>query len=176
MSLPHFFLEGQELSQETERDFELRVSSDDAKHARALRLQPGEHIAVVDASSDYFECEVASFDAGVLRVSIAQRLDAPKRPRVTLVQGLAKGDKMDSIVRHATEVGIASFVPLICDRSVVKLDGKKAAARRSRWAAIAKSASMQSGRPNMPEVALPMSVSQAAALVKDATAVLVCWE
>ena len=176
MSLPHFFLENQVLSLEAEQEFTLQVSADDAKHAKVLRLQPGEHIAVVDASSDYFECEVASFDSGVLRVAIAQRLDAPKRPRVTLVQGLAKGDKMDSIVRHATEVGICTFVPLVCERSVVKLDAKKAAARQARWKAIAKSASMQSGRSNMPEVSLPMRVAEAAKALAGSPAVLVCWE
>ncbi len=176
MSLPHFFLENQVLSLEQEQEFALQVSADDAKHAKVLRLQPGEHIAVVDASSDYFECEVASFDSGVLRVAIAQRLDAPKRPRVTLVQGLAKGDKMDSIVRHATEVGICAFVPLVCERSVVKLDAKKAAARQARWKAIAKSASMQSGRADIPEVSLPMRVAEAAKVLAGSSAVLVCWE
>ncbi len=176
MSLPHFFLESQVLSLETDQVFDLDISSDDAKHAKVLRLQPGEHIAVVDASSDYFECEVVSFGPGEFTVSIAQHLDAPKRPRVTLVQGLAKGDKMDLIVRHATEVGISSFIPLVCERSVVKLDAKKAAARQARWKAIAKSASMQSGRADMPEVSLPLRVSEAAATVSDAAAVLVCWE
>ncbi len=176
MSLPHFFLENQVLPLEQEQEFALQVSADDAKHAKVLRLQPGEDIAVVDASSDYFECEVASFDSGVIRVSIAQRLDSPKRPRVTLVQGLAKGDKMDSIVRHATEVGICAFVPLVCERSVVKLDAKKAPARQARWKAIAKSASMQSGRSNMPEVSLPMRVAEAAQALVGSSAVLICWE
>lgn len=176
MSLPHFFLESQVLSLETDHVFGLQVSADDAKHAKVLRLQPGEHIAVVDASSNYFECEVASFGPGTFEVSIAQRLHAPRRPQVTLVQGLAKGDKMDSIVRHATEVGISSFIPLVCERSVVKLDAKKALARQSRWRAIAKSASMQSGRPSIPEVSLPLGVSEAASAIDGATAVLVCWE
>lgn len=176
MSLPHFFLESQVLSLETDRVFDLQVSADDAKHAKVLRLQPGEHIAVVDASSDYFECEVVSFGPGLFEVAIAQRLDAPKRPRVVLVQGLAKGDKMDSIVRHATEVGISTFIPLVCERSVVKLDAKKARARQSRWKAIAKSASMQSGRPSMPEVCLPLHVSEVASAVEGSQALLVCWE
>ncbi len=176
MSLPHFFLKDQVLSAETNSVFELRLAPDDAKHAKVLRLQPGEHVAVVDAASDYFECEVATFEGGVLSVSIAQHLDAPERAQVVLVQGLAKGDKMDTIVRHATEVGIAGFVPMICSRSVVKLDAKKAKARGERWEAIAKSAAMQSGRASMPEVSEPITVMQAAQAVAGATAVLVCWE
>ncbi|MFQ9742737.1 MAG: RsmE family RNA methyltransferase [Slackia sp.] len=74
------------------------------------------------------------------------------------------------------EIGIAGFVPLSCSRSVVKLDEKRKASKTQRWRAIAKSAAMQSGRLSVPEVCDPMTVSQAAAFLKNATAVLVCWE
>lgn len=176
MSLPHFFLEHQVLSKETESPFELHLAADDIKHARVLRLAAGEHVAVVDANSDYFECEVVSFEDKSLKVSIAQHLDAPSRPSVVLVQGLAKGDKMDTIVRHATEVGIEEFVPLICSRSVVKLDKKKACSKVDRWKLIAKSASMQSGRSSMPRVSAPLSVADAVAYLRDVDALIVCWE
>ena len=176
MSLPHFFLREQVLASEPVPVFVLQLDSDDKKHAKVLRLEPGEHIAVVDADSDYFECEVASFEGGELYVSIAQKLSSAKRPQVVLVQGLAKGDKMDTIVRHATEVGIAEFVPMATSRSVVKLDAKKAAARRDRWETIAKSAAMQSGRHSMPKVHMPCDVSAAADALSGCDAVLVCWE
>ena len=176
MSLPHFFLKDQVVPQGEAPEFELRMAPDDLKHAKVLRLAAGEHIAVVDAASDYFECEVTSFEAGVLCVRISQHLEAPRRPKVVLVQGLAKGDKMDTIVRHATEVGISGFVPLVCARSIVKLDAKKAKARKERWEAIAKSAAMQSGRTSVPEISSPMTVAKAAKAIAEATAVLVCWE
>ncbi len=86
-------------------------------------------------------------------------------PQVILLQGLAKGDKMETVIRHATEVGVAAFVPLACKRSVVKLDAKKAAAKTERWRAIAKSAAMQSGQARVPEVAEPVSVREAAAML-----------
>ena len=176
MSLHHFFLDDQVLELESEPCFALRLSAEDAKHARVLRLEPGEHLSVVDAAQDYFECEVVSADGDIV-VRIAQKLDAVEAgPTVVLAQGLAKGDKMDDIVRHATEVGVSAFVPLSCSRSVVKLDAKKAAAKTQRWQAIARSAAMQAGRMTVPEVSQPVGVAQAAALFADATAVLVCWE
>lgn len=176
MSLHHFFLDGQVLGRETEPCFPLRLNPADLKHARVLRLAPGEHIGVVDAARDYFECEIVSADDG-LTVSIAQKLDAPDEgPTVVLAQGLAKGDKMDDIVRHATEVGVSAFVPLSCSRSVVKLDAKKAAAKTERWRAIARSAAMQAGRASVPEVSEPLDIAHAAELFAEATAVLVCWE
>lgn len=176
MSLPHFFLEDQVISQEADREFLLRLSEDDAKHARVLRIAPGEHIAVVDATSDYFECEVTEASREGTFVRIASKLDATERPQVILVQGLAKGEKMDLVVRHATELGVAGIVPMACERSVVKLDAKKAAARTQRWRAIGKSAAMQSGQQRLVEVSEPVTLAQACALVADATAVLVCWE
>nr|WP_306811369.1 RsmE family RNA methyltransferase [Adlercreutzia caecimuris] len=175
--MPRFFLENQVLAAETEAVFPLRLATDDAKHAKVLRLAAGEHVAVIDAASDYFECEIVDFSDGLPLVSIARHEEAVEEgPRVMLLQGLAKGDKMETVIRHATEVGVAAFVPLACRRSVVKLDGKKAAAKTGRWLAIAKSAAMQSGQARIPEVSEPMAVGEAASMLAEATAVLVCWE
>lgn len=148
MSLPRFFLENQVLAAETEAVFPLRLALDDAKHARVLRLAAGEHIAVIDADQDYFECEIVDFADELPLVSIARHEDASEAgPQVILLQGLAKGDKMETVIRHATEVGVAAFVPLACARSIVKLDGKKAGCEDGAVAAIAKNAAMQPGRP-----------------------------
>ena len=124
MSLPHFFLREQVLAFESAPVFALHLDADDMKHAKVLRLAVGEHIAVVDAVSDYFECEVVSFEGDELSVSIAQKLSSYARPEVVLVQGLAKGEKMDTIVRHATEVGIAEFVPMTTSRSLMRRSQK----------------------------------------------------
>ncbi|WP_139652972.1 RsmE family RNA methyltransferase [Raoultibacter phocaeensis] len=177
MSLPHFFLDNQVIAHEALGAFALRLAPDDVKHARALRLSPGEHIAVVDAAKDYFECEVVALDQDALSVRIAQKFDADRTlSAVVLVQGIAKGDKMDDIIRHATEIGVSGFVPFSCERSIVKLDEKKAAARTQRWRSIAKSAAMQSGQRDVPEVSLPLSLGEVCDLVRNAHAVLVCWE
>ncbi|WP_302964229.1 16S rRNA (uracil(1498)-N(3))-methyltransferase [uncultured Adlercreutzia sp.] len=177
MSLPRFFLENQVLAAETEAAFPLRLAPDDARHAKVLRLAPGEHVAVIDAASDYFECEIVDFSDTLPLVSIARHAEASAEgPQVILLQGLAKGDKMETVIRHATEVGVAAFVPMSCKRSVVKLDGKKAAAKTERWRAIAKSAAMQSGQARIPEVSEPVPVREAASMLAEATAVLVCWE
>lgn len=176
MSLPHFFLENQVLSEESVEVFELRLSADDLKHACVMRLKSGEHLAVIDAVSDYFECCVETCDKLGLYVRITQHLEAPERPSVLLAQGMAKGDKMDMIIRHATELGIAGFIPLICERSVVKLDQKKTANRMKRWQTIAKSAAMQSGQSRIPELVEPCSLQDLMPCIQGATAVLICWE
>lgn len=171
-----FFLDEQAISRETGESFALRLSEADAQHARALRIKPGEHIAVVDASGDYFECEVASFD-GQMRVKVASHGRAPAAgPRISLFQALAKGDKMDTVVRHATEVGADGFVPFSSSRCVVRLDAAKAAKRRERWAAVAKSAAMQAGRAHVPEVEAPAPLAEACERLGSFDAVVVFWE
>ena len=177
MSLPRFFLENQVIADEPQEVFPLRLTRDDAKHAKVLRLAPGEHIAVIDAAHDYFECEIASLDDDFPLVRITRHEDATDDgPLVMLVQGLAKGEKMDSVIRHATELGVAAFMPLTCERSIVKLDAKKTRTRLDRWCSIAKSAAMQSGQPRIPEVLEPRSAKEAAVELAEATAVLICWE
>ena len=177
MALPRFFLETQVLAEEDQSVFPLRLSSEDAAHARVLRLRPGEHIAVIDASQDYFECEIVSFDDSIPLVRItARQSDVAEGPLVMVVQGLAKGDKMDQVIRQGTELGVAAFVPMICHRSVVRLDGAKQQAKMRRWQAVAKSAAMQSGRNAIPEVSEPQTVSDLCQRLSSCTAVLVCWE
>ena len=177
MALPHFYLDEQVIAAEADAVFPLRLATDDAKHARVLRLSSGEHLAVVDAAKDYFECEVVSFSADGCLVRIAQKLEAGRsRPSVVLAQGVAKGEKMDSVIRHATEVGVSGFIPFLCERSIVKLDEKKTASRTARWRAIAKSAAMQSGQPDVPEVSEPMGLQDLCSFARHSAAVLVCWE
>lgn len=175
-----FFLEDQVLGRERDEVFPLRLADDDVAHARVVRLAAGEHIVVIDAVQDYFECEVVSADADGILVRIAVREDAEallaNEPTVVLAQGLVKGDKMETVIRHATEVGTSAFIPLRCERCVVKLDEKKAQAKAKRWNAVAKSAAMQAGRAFVPEVTAPMSVSELCAFAGSATCVLVCWE
>ena len=176
MSLPHFYLEEQVISQETRECFDLSLTEEDLKHARVMRLKNGEHIAVIDASSDYFECCIDSFEKSAITVHITQRLKAKTRPKIYLAQGLAKGDKMDSIIRHATELGITGFIPLLCKRSIVKLDQKKTRNRMQRWRTLAKSAAMQSGQPQIPKIFEPHSISKLSEFSRLATAQLICWE
>ena len=168
MSLPQFFLDEQVLADEVQEQFPLALSRDDAKHAKVLRLDPGEHIAVVDAAQDYFECEIRSFDGATPIVAISGHLDAqPLAAHVCLVQGLAKGDKMETVIRHATELGVSEFIPFAASRSIMKVDAKKA---------IAKSAAMQSGQTHLAHVHQPMKLAQLKEALGAFDAVVVCWE
>ena len=177
MALPHFYLKDQFITNQHREGFALELSEDDSKHARVLRLAPGEHLAVIDAQNDYFECEVVSFK-GALMVKISSHFRGMNDtfPRVVLAQGLAKSDKLEMVIRHATELGVKRFIPFTSERSVMKLDEKRAAKKHDRWNTIAKSAAMQSGQPEIPEVSNLCSLTDLPHVLGEVDALLICWE
>lgn len=176
MSLQTFFLENQVLRAEDDA-FELRLSSDDLKHFKVLRLRASEHVAVVDAEGVYYECELVDTSGPLPEVRIAGREARRRtRPRLTLFQGLPKGTKMDDIVRHATEVGADAFVPVAFSRSIVDYDSAKAKRKGERWQTIAKSAAMQAGRYEVPCVETPVGAGAACEMLGSFDCVIVFWE
>lgn len=177
MSLPHFHLTHQTLADKGEESFRLDLSAADIHHLQVLRTQPNEHLAVVDAQRDYFEVSVVELSPEGCTVRIAQRLDAPiQLARVSLLQGMAKGDKMDDIVRHSTELGIVSIRPFYSRFTQVKLDARRSEKRLARWRAIAQSAARQAGHLDIPDVFAPLSLTNLLASTPDIDALLVCWE
>ena len=81
--------------------------------------------------------------------------------RITLVQGVARGEKMDLILQKATELGIDAVVPVQSDRSEVKLDGERAQKRLAHWTSVVVAACEQSGRARVPAVAAAAPLSEA---------------
>ena len=79
---------------------------------------------------------------------------------MTWIQGLAKGDKCDAVVRDATELGATRVIVAATTRSVVKLDAARAAERQARWARIAQEAARQCGRSDAPLVDAPVPVAR----------------
>lgn len=184
MSLQTFFLPHQTLSQERQRIFALELAPEDAHHLRVLRMHPGEHIAVVDADHDYFECCIETVDDGVW-VSICGRdgekdasgLRSHELPVVVaLFQGMPKGDRFEMAVRQGTEIGVTSFTPVLCARSVSRPDPARGLRKAKRWQSIAKSAAMQAGRRIVPEVSEPISFDDAVIKLAAFDRVIIFWE
>ena len=79
---------------------------------------------------------------------------------MTLIQGVARGERMDLIVQKATELGVTRIVPVLAERSVVKVDASKGARKLEHWRSIAISACEQCGRNRVPEVAEPTAAGR----------------
>ena len=177
MPLACFHLEEQVLAREQRPAFALRLGEEDLRRLRALDVAPGGRIAVVDAESDYFVCELRSLGEEGPVVSIAQRTAAPAAaPKVLLAQGLAKGDRMDEVVGRAAELGVGAVAPFACERGAAMPDGEEARAAAARWRTLAQRAARQAGRPDVPQVYEPCGVEALCGMLALAQAVLVCWE
>jgi 16S rRNA (uracil1498-N3)-methyltransferase len=127
---------------------------------RSLRLREGDTVVLFDpARGREAHATVLRVPQGrggvVVRVEPLHAATLVAARGVTWIQGIAKGDKMDAIVRDATELGATSLVPVLTAFSVVKLDEERAGSRRSRWERIAREAARQCGRGDAPGVALP---------------------
>ena len=77
---------------------------------------------------------------------------------LTLAQGISRSERMDWVVQKATELGVSGIVPLLTERSVVRLDAKQSERKLRHWQAIAIGACEQSGRNKVPEIAAPLAL------------------
>jgi len=144
---------------------------------RVLRLDVGAAVTLFDGKSVEATARIIRIGPRALELKIDERhpVAAIDRPYVTIIQGLAKGEKLDFIVQKATELGVGRIVPVTSERSELRL-GDRAAARRERWQKIAREASRQSGRLDVPEIEGVATLATAmAASPKDALK-LMLWE
>ena len=140
---------------------ELSLPAQAGEHvARVLRLNAGDPITLFNGDGHDYPATLASVGKREVTVRIESRQPVQNESplALTLAQGVARGEKMDLIVQKATELGIARIVPLLTERSEVKLDPARAEKRLAHWQAVAASACEQSGRARVPEItpALPL--------------------
>lgn len=129
------------------------LTAAETHHAtHVLRVKPGESVNVFDGRGH--EAQARFGDAGQL--TLLQQSTTPALPcRITLAQAVPKKN-MDLIVQKATELGVTTIVPLLSDRTVVKLD--EDAGKLDRWRDIALESCKQCGNNWLPEITAPRKV------------------
>ncbi len=134
---------------------------------RVLRLDPGAPITLFDGRGGEYagtlERDGKKFWA---RAGEHDPVERESPLSITLLQGIARGERMDLIVQKATELGIARIVPVLAERTVVRADEKQRERKREHWQAIAIAACEQCGRNRVPEVLAPHSLGDASALLE----------
>lgn len=145
----------------------LALPEDAANHlVRVMRLREGDACVLFNGDgSDYAATLLAVGKREVqVRIDAARALDNESPLAITLLQGIARGEKMDFILQKATELGVARVLPVESERSEVKLAGARADKRLAHWRQVVVSACEQSGRARVPEVLPPQPLATAAAL------------
>lgn len=150
------------------------VSGEAYRHlTRALRVKVGDEIEVTDGNYNY-TAVIDSIDKSAAYLTVLERRESNEpKVRVTLIQGLPKGDKSELIIQKCVELGVSEIVFFAAERSVVKLDAKQKTAKEERYSKIASSASEQSGRAAVPSVKIADSLSDA---IKDIEKVFLIYE
>ena len=139
------------------------LSEDAAHHAiHVLRLREGEEVTLFNGRGGEYASRIASIQRLKISIDVLQHRAVERESplRITLVQGVSAGDKMDSTVRKAVELGVAELQPVLAARSVARPKGERADSRRAHWQKVVVAACEQCGRNRIPEVQPLVAVSE----------------
>jgi 16S rRNA (uracil1498-N3)-methyltransferase len=143
---------------------ELQLPESAAAHlSRVLRLSVGDECVLFNGDGRDHAARIVAQDKRGVRVAVgdSRTVENESPLRITLLQGVARGEKMDLILQKATELGATAFAPLWSQRSEVKLDGARAEKRLAHWRGVVAAACEQCGRARVPEVAAPVPLAAA---------------
>lgn len=159
----------------------LQLKGEDYNHMKnVLRLKCGEKVMLSDGEGKEYICQIADYstqeESVELKIVDVFGSTAELPVKITLFQGYPKGDKMETVVQKAVELGAYEIVPVMMNRSVVKLDEKKASKKVERLNAIALSAAKQSKRGIIPQVQPVMTFEEAVSYASIMDYILLPYE
>jgi len=138
----------------------LALDAENSHHlAVVLRARVGDRIVIFDGQGQEGQGVVRTADKtkAVVEIASIQTISRESPLRITVLQALCTGDKMDWVVQKSTELGAAQIIPVAAARSVLKLEPGRALKRIEHWRAIAQAAAAQSGRTVVPTISPVMS-------------------
>lgn len=134
---------------------------------RVLRLREGDGCVLFNGDGNDCAARIAS--AGkrevVVEILSVDPVNNESPLHITLLQGIARGEKMDLILQKATELGASAFAPVLAERTEVKLDAERTEKRMAHWHSVIVSACEQSGRARVPALDAPIALAPAAAAI-----------
>ena len=140
----------------------LEIEGEEAKHAlKVMRLRTGDECEVFNGCGQAAVGRIAA-TAGTTCMSLADLRPLPPMPPVagiTLALAIPKGANMDLIVQKAVEMGVQRIIPLITERTIVRLDARDAAAKAAKWSRTVLEACKQCGVNTLPVVETPQPYS-----------------
>lgn len=121
---------------------------------RVLRLPVGANLTLFNGDGYDYLAELTVVAKQDAQAHVIRKGNEEPFPPLdlTLAQSIARGDKMDWILQKATELGVSRIVPILSERSEVKLSGERAQRRLAHWRGVIIGACEQSGRARLPEL------------------------
>lgn len=153
--MPRFFCPCSLFTGET-----LELPAGAARHVQVLRLQPGDTITLFNGDGDQgrpggeFTATITRMGRSDVQVQVGDHHPIERQIgcHVHLAVGVPANDRMDWLIEKATELGVASVQPLMTERSVLRLDGARAAKKLAHWQSIAVAACEQCGGNQVPRI------------------------
>lgn len=162
------------------KEKEAYIDGTDVNHIKnVLRMKEGERLNIIAIEDKtLYKCRITSMNDEMITVAVesGERNESELPIKVCLFQGLAKGDKMETIIQKAVELGVYEVVPVRTKNAVVKLDDKKASAKVNRYNSIAEAAAKQSKRSMIPQVLEVMDYTDAVNYLATMDVKLVAYE
>lgn len=140
----------------------LTLGGEEAHHAlRVMRLRVGDECEVFDGKGQAVRGRILAAGGGSL--SLGELSPLPLMPPVagmTLALAIPKGGNMELIVQKAVELGVRRIIPLVTERTIVRLNAKEAAAKAAKWQRTALEACKQCGVNTLPVVEQPQAYAE----------------
>lgn len=138
------------------------IHGDDVFHIyKVMRNKPGDLIEVCCNNEGYI-AKITEITSDFVSYEVLDEIKkkTTNRPKITLIQGLAKGDKNDDIIKHSTELGVDEIILISMKRSIVKISSDKLENKLLRFNKIAKEAAEQAHRLSVPNVYIVNSLKE----------------
>ena len=172
--MPRFFIEG--ISPKP--GDRITLSEEDSRHVSlSLRMKRGDALTLCDGRGTDYECRAVDF-AGAVTVEVVSSSPSAGEPpyRATVFQAEIKGDKFDTVIQKAVELGAAGIAPFVSSRCVSRPDARDAEKKKKRRERIALEAAKQCGRGALPSVESSVPFEKAVEEAAKADLPLFCWE
>jgi len=140
----------------------IKLTGSAAGHViRVLRLRVGDALIVFNGQGGEYAAAIHAVQDDSVTVVVGEHRHTERESplAITLAQGISRGERMDLVVQKATELGVARLIPVLTERSVVKLDGVQAQRKLAHWQAIAVAACEQSARTHLPQIDAPLTLA-----------------
>ncbi|MCA1318884.1 16S rRNA (uracil(1498)-N(3))-methyltransferase [Bacillus tianshenii] len=157
--MQRYFVHSNQIEDQT-----ITITGEDVHHiVRVMRMNVEDRLLCsLSDTRQTALCQIAEITNDMVVAHIVEWISAEVElpVRVTIANGLPKGDKLELVIQKGTELGAEMFIPFNAARSIVKWDEKKGQKKVERWNKIAKEAAEQSHRSFLPEVTAPLSFAE----------------
>ena len=152
----------------------IEVAGDEAHHAiKVLRIKLGEEILITDGAGNWVRSSVESINKKVFSAKVLERgYQEVKSPKLVVVQGLPKSDRVKDAIEILVESGVDLIIPWQADRSISKWQKDSL----TKWQSSVDAATKQSRRFRKPEIVEGLSLSQLLEIESEKSVILVMHE